>query len=111
MTRITDPKQLFEEVYPAKLQKYPEWGQNLDACFEFEVTGDGGGLWCLNLKGKERSIQKGAQAHSDCRITMSVDNFKKLMNKDLNVPMALMTRKIKVTGSMTAAMKLKDLFA
>jgi putative sterol carrier protein len=46
---------------------------------------------------------------ADCSISMSEDNFQKLVAGKLNPMMAVMTGKIKIKGDMSLAMKLKDL--
>jgi len=46
---------------------------------------------------------------ADCTITMTMDNFKSIVKGDLNPMMAVMTGKIKITGDMPLAMKLKDM--
>lgn len=109
MGKIEDPKQLFTVVYPEKMRNHPDWGKDLNCCFQFEIDGPNGGIWCLNLKNGQRKIETGKSPEADCSIQISEENFKKLMRGELNPAMALMTRKIKVTGSMSAAMKLKDI--
>lgn len=46
---------------------------------------------------------------ADCTITMTMDNFKSIVKGDLNPMMAVMTGKIKISGDMPLAMKLKDM--
>jgi putative sterol carrier protein len=43
---------------------------------------------------------------ADVTLSMSMDNFQKLLDGDLNPQMAFMTGKLKVTGDMSLAMKL-----
>lgn len=43
---------------------------------------------------------------ADVTLSMSKDNFQKLLDGDLNPQMAFMTGKLKVTGDMSLAMKL-----
>jgi len=45
-------------------------------------------------------------AEADVTLSMSMDNFQKLLDGDLNPQMAFMTGKLKVTGDMSLAMKL-----
>lgn len=48
---------------------------------------------------------------ADATITVSVENFTKLMNKELNPQMAFMSGKIKLQGDMMAAMSLQKIFS
>jgi acyl-CoA dehydrogenase len=48
---------------------------------------------------------------ADCSISISEENFQKLLSKQLNPMMAAMTGKIKIEGDMSLAMKLKDLMS
>jgi putative sterol carrier protein len=43
-------------------------------------------------------------------VTITPDNFKKLVNGDLNPMMAMMSGKLKIKGDMAVAMKLQDMF-
>lgn len=47
---------------------------------------------------------------ADATITVSAENFVKLMNKELNPQMAFMSGKVKLQGDMMAAMALQKIF-
>lgn len=46
---------------------------------------------------------------ADCTITITPENFTKLITGDLNPMMAVMTGKVKIKGDMGVAMKLQSL--
>ncbi|WP_109829262.1 SCP2 sterol-binding domain-containing protein [Reichenbachiella versicolor] len=46
----------------------------------------------------------------DCVIRISLENFTKLMTREINAMGAYMTGKIKIDGDMSVAMKLSSLF-
>jgi len=46
---------------------------------------------------------------ADCTISMSIENFEKLIDGDLNPTTAFMMGKLKIDGSMGVAMKLQGL--
>lgn len=47
---------------------------------------------------------------SDCTVKVSLSNFEKLINGDMNAMGAFMLGKLKVDGDMSVAMKLSSLF-
>lgn len=50
------------------------------------------------------------EKEAPCALKMSLDNFEKLLNGDLNPMMAFMSGKMKVEGDKGVAMKLAGLF-
>ena len=47
---------------------------------------------------------------ADCTITISNDDFGKILNKEMDSMEAFMSGKMKISGEMTVAMKLSSLF-
>jgi len=47
---------------------------------------------------------------ADCTITINNENFKKLLDKEIDSMQAFMTGKMKIDGEMTVAMKLSSIF-
>ena len=47
---------------------------------------------------------------ADCTITISNDDFGKILNKEMDSMGAFMSGKMKISGEMTVAMKLSSLF-
>ncbi|PIB36125.1 hypothetical protein BFP72_12325 [Reichenbachiella sp. 5M10] len=48
--------------------------------------------------------------YADCTVKVSLENFNKLMNGEMNAMGAYMMGKIKIEGDMSVAMKLSNLF-
>jgi len=48
-------------------------------------------------------------SESDCTINLSMDDFNKLLSKELNPMTAFMMGKVKVDGNMGVAMKMQEL--
>ena len=84
--------------------------KGMNACFQFELTGDGGGTYCVNVDDGQMSIAEGETEHPSLTITITADNYLKLAHGKLNGQMAVMTGKMKVKGNMSLAMKMKQLF-
>jgi putative sterol carrier protein len=49
-------------------------------------------------------------SEANCSLVMSLNNFEKILNGDLNPMMAFMTGKMKIEGDKGTAMKLSSLF-
>lgn len=59
---------------------------------------------------KSPSVVTNEDSYADCTIKLSLKNFEKLLNGDLNAMGAFMMGKLKVDGDMSVAMKLSGLF-
>ena len=84
--------------------------KGVNATFQFDLTGDGGGIYCVNVDDGSMSIQEGSKEDPSITITISADNYLKMAHGKLNGQMAVMTGKMKVEGNMGLAMKMKALF-
>jgi SCP-2 sterol transfer family len=73
----------------------------------FNIDGD---LWTLDLRSSPGSVSKGSPADKpDLTLTISDDNFVKLVMGKLNPQQAFLLRKLKISGSMGLAMKLQPI--
>jgi putative sterol carrier protein len=79
----------------------------MTATYLFEV--EGAGTWTVDVNDGKLSVTEGGD-NADARISVSEENFQKLIGGELNPTTAYMTGKLKVKGDMSAAMKLQKLF-
>ena len=77
----------------------------LDASYVFDI--DGGGVWTVKVENGSVSVVEGAHG-GDCTISTSEEVFEKIVAGAQNPLTAYMTGKIKVSGDVGAAMKLKS---
>lgn len=105
---VENPKQVFETVMPGKLKAKPELIDQINATYKFEITGDDGGVWIVDLTQAGGKITEG-DADAACTITMTAGDFVDMMNGTLNAQMAFMGGKLRVAGDMNLAMKLQAL--
>lgn len=98
-------KTIFSEM-SKRISAKPELLEKINAVFQFEVNGDGGGVWAVDLKNGSGGVETGAAPKSDCTISMNVDDFVGLMTGKIDGQQAFMQGKLKVSGDMMLATKL-----
>lgn len=103
-------KDILETDIPNVLKEKPELGKDINAVIHFNVTGDNGGTWTLDLTKSEDWVSTGANGEAKMTITVSNDDFVKIRQKTLNPQMAAMQGKLKFKPmDMGLAMKLAKL--
>lgn len=101
-----DLKQFFEVELNQKLESHPDLLSDSQNSFELEI---GSECWHIDFA-KQRRIVFGAHPQPDCRIRMKTEQFEKLLKGQLNVPLALAMRKIRVEGNLKLLSSLTGLF-
>lgn len=102
---------IFEVMLPKKLEANPMLLSSLglkNESVRLLLEGAGGGDWAVVFGADGSCSVKKNHSSAACTINMSGENFSKLLAGQLNVPMALMTRKIKVSGDKALALKVGD---
>jgi putative sterol carrier protein len=79
----------------------------LTATYLFDV--EGAGKWTVDVDNGKVDVREGGD-DADCTISVSGDNFMKIVRGEQNPTTAYMTGKLKVKGDMGQAMKLQKLF-
>ncbi|XP_074850774.1 hydroxysteroid dehydrogenase-like protein 2 isoform X2 [Carettochelys insculpta] len=78
------------------------------AVYMFELLGDGGGTWYIDLKNKSGSAGFGEPpVKADVVMSMSSSDFVKMFSGKLKPTMAFMSGKLKIKGNMSLAIKLE----
>lgn len=89
----------------------PSAAQGIDAVFQFNITGDGGGNWTALIKDGTCQIQEGSHENPSVRLTMSVDTWLSMVNKEINGIQAFMSGQLKVSGDIMLAQRIEQLFS
>jgi putative sterol carrier protein len=93
----------FFESLPARANGRPTDG--IDASYVFEIAGSG--TWTVKVDGRGIAVTE-ADEGGDCTLVTSEETFQRIVDGSQNPLTAYMTGKLKVSGDLSAAMKLKD---
>ena len=104
------PKSYFEEKIAKKLANTPDLAKQVNGMYEFNITGDAGGVWTVDLTRDPGSVYSGASpagtAAKVCKVTCAANDFMNIVTGKMAAPMAFMSGKIKV-NDVSMAMKLQ----
>ena len=87
----------------------PEKVKGIDATYQWDITGDGGGKWWAKMNDGTVEVSEGEAANSDITLTVDAESWMDIVNGKLNGQMAFLTGKLKIQGDMTLAMKLQSI--
>jgi putative sterol carrier protein len=105
-------KEILETEIPNRLKAKPEIAKDVNAVVHFNVTGDNGGTWTLDCTKPEDWVSAGANGTPKMTISVTADDFSKIVTKQMNAQMAAMQGKLKFKPmDMGLAMKLAKLLA
>ena len=106
------PKSYFEEKIAQKLVAKPDISKAVNSVYEFNITGDNGGVWTVDLT-KDPGTVTPATAPAGttakvCKVTCAANDFMNIVTGKMAAPMAFMSGKIKV-NDVSMAMKLQKI--
>lgn len=88
----------------------PERAKGLKATYQFELTGEGGGNWVIEIADQQCQVRDGVAAEPDATISLAAADYVALVKGELDAVGAFMRGKLKVRGNVGLAMKALNLF-
>ena len=99
--------EIFKEM-PNRFNK--EAAAGVDATYQFDLTGDGGGTWQVKVTETGCDVAEGSPAEPSITITMASSDYVDMIAGKLNPQMAFMGGKLKIKGDMSLALKMQQIF-
>ncbi|MGE0325597.1 MAG: SCP2 sterol-binding domain-containing protein [Polyangiaceae bacterium] len=103
--RIDNCQQYFDTIQDRFIA---DQAKGVEATYVYELSGSGGGTWTVSVKDQAVSVAEGATDNASVTYTMKAEDYVKLANGDLGGAKAVMTRKLKVSGSIPLARKMNN---
>ncbi len=104
------PGALFEEL-KQRVADRPQLVDEVAGIFQFDVEGEDGGSWVVDLKNPPGEVRSGASDEADCVIAVGRDDFVGIFAGNVDPQMAFMMGRIKVAGNFMLATKLRSLLS
>ncbi len=73
-----------------------EQAGSLEAVFQFELVGEGGGRWAVEIAGGACRVSDGRAENPSLTATMAVDDFHHVINGRLNPQVAFLSGKLSI---------------
>lgn len=102
-------KDVFDRHMPEKLRAKPDVVAKINAVYQFNISGPGGGQWAVDCTQPGGLITAGTAANARCTVVAKDDDFLNIVNGKMNPQMAFMSGKLKIQGDMGMAMKLQQI--
>jgi len=100
-----------DEYFTTLEQRFvPSAAKGVDAVFQWELAGDGGGTFHAHVHDGRVEVKRGAHEGAAVCLAMSADDYVRIVNGELDGVAAFTSGRSKVKGSLTLAMKMRSLF-
>ncbi len=95
-------------MMPSRFNK--DAAKGLNAVYQFDLSGDGGGKWHVIINNDSCQVNEGAHASPNITISMTAQDYLDMLSGKLNGQMAFMTGKLRIAGDMGLALRMQSLF-
>lgn len=96
-------------MMPSRFKK--DAAKGLNAIYQFDLSGDGGGKWQVLINNDLCEVKEGAHPSPNITISMAAQDYLDMLAGKLNGQMAFMTGKLRIAGDMGLALRLQSLFS
>lgn len=108
---MVDLRGIFQEIDSA-LTSNADVIEGVNAVYEFVLDNDGTTeTYQLVLDGENSYAAQGNEKEADCTLMMSGEDFKEMVEGNLNGTKAFMSGRLKIKGNMGLALKLQQILA
>lgn len=83
---------------------------DMNAVVQFDLSGDDGGIWVVNIAGGKVNVTKEAVDDATATVRMEAQDYHDMVTGALNPVNAFMSGKVKVEGDLNTIMKFQTLF-
>jgi len=104
---MTTPADIFGGMQ-AEIGTNPDKAKEIDAVYQFKLTGDGGCEYVVDLKTPE--IREGADGSAQCTVTMEATDFVDMVTGKVQGQQLFMMGKLLIEGDMGLALRLQQVF-
>lgn len=101
-------KEVFDKHIPERLASKPDVVTSINNSYQFDLSGDGGGKWVVDLTQEGGKVFEGEKEDAGVVVSMTASDFVDLVNGKLNGQMAFLQGKLKIKGDMSLALKLQQ---
>lgn len=95
------------ELLRSKVEARPAEAERIDASYRFELDGDDGGQWTLDLRPPVRIVE--AAEPAECIIQLTADDFVALFEGRANGQQLFFSGRLRIQGDLQQVRKLKQL--
>ena len=100
-------KQTFDEMPQTFL---PNAAAGVDAVYQFDISGEGGGKWYARVKDRECQVMEGEHESPTLTILMGATDYLDMAEGRLHGQVAFLTRKMTLKGEMVHALTMNRIF-
>jgi putative sterol carrier protein len=104
-----DIQQFFNNALPEGLERNRDEAKKYGGILQFDITGEGGGSWLVNVSDSGPSVTSG-QGTAHATIIIAAEDFQKLYEDSKNYMLLFHSGKMKIIGNEALAMKLDRIF-
>ncbi|MEO9177298.1 MAG: SCP2 sterol-binding domain-containing protein [Gaiellales bacterium] len=99
------PTELFASL-PDRFRS--ERAGDLHASYAFELSGEGGGMWTVHVADGALHVTDGADPAADVSLRASADDWMAIVEGRKDPQLAFLTNKLKVSGNLQLALRLRE---